>query len=336
MGRLGEDGHKGIDKSVSINESNKKGEKHRNDDQLVKQSLDSDDDVKFGIAKTKYVIFSDIDDTLYTNTFMTKKINHTHDLIQRIENKHVVFISARPEVSLLRYLTRWRLTKDFTDFTLLMGSIVTVCWYIFLYILYLLTFKKISYPLRKAQEYIGTKKIHKFREYLQNNHITLFSKEHMNCIIFMGDNLQGDEYIGEYIVTNMNNYVVYDEIKYPTMCIVLIRDAAKKYTFLPQTNVQFAPLDDSTIFPHQPDNQDQDKNRLEDQDNIHIHTDQNEDSNQGIIRRYNNYKNMFITGLECNILDILIVIKRRINAELDMMTKTNNQNSRSTKEDGKN
>lgn len=265
-------------------------------------------DNKSDISKTKYIIFSDIDDTLYTNTIMTKKINHAHDLIQRIENKHVVFISARPEVSLLRYLTRWRLTKEFTDFTLLMGSIVTVCWYIFLCILHLLTFKKISYPFRKAQEYIGTKKIHKFREYLQNNHTTLFSKEYMNCIIFMGDNLQGDEYIGEYIITNMNNYVVYDEIKYSTMCIVLIRDAAKIYTFPPKNNVQFAPLNDSVISSHEQP----------------IHEQSINDSDHGIVRRYNNYKNMFITGLECNILDILSIIKRRIHVELGVINKTKN------------
>src|SRR5579872_317410 len=85
------------------------------------------------IFSTKYIIFSDIDDTLYTNTFMTKKIQHTHKLIQQIENKHIVFISARPEVSFLRYLTQWRLKKDFNNFTLLMGSFASVIWYIFMY-----------------------------------------------------------------------------------------------------------------------------------------------------------------------------------------------------------
>ena len=255
---------------------------------------------KYDISKIKYIIFSDIDDTLYTNTIMTKKINPTHDLIHRIDNKHIVFISARPEVSFLRYLTKMRLTKDFTIFTLLMGNIMTVCWYIFLYMLYLLTLKKISYLLKKAQKYIGTKKIHKFQEYLQSEHATLFSKEYMNCIIFMGDNFQGDEYIGEYIITNMNNYVVYDKIKYSTMCIVLIRDAAQKYTFPSHSDVQFAPLDGRSIFPH-----DHTKN----------------ESDREIIHSYNNYKNMFITSLECNILDILSVIKRHIYAEIGTMEK---------------
>lgn len=265
------------------------------------------DDIKAKMLNTKYVVFSDIDDTLYTNTIMTKKINHAHDLIQRIENKHVVFISARPEVALLRYLTRWRLTKDFKNFTLLMGSIVAVSWYIFLYILYLLTFKKIAYPLLRAQEYIGTKKIHKFREYLQSNHKTIFSKEHMNCVIFMGDNLQGDEYIGEYMVTNMRNCVVFDEIKYLTMCIVLIRDAARKYTFPLRINkTEFTPLDRESMFLRSIDS-----NYLVD---------------QSVFRTYCDYKNMFITGLECNALDILTIIKHRIYAELNTSKKQKFEN----------
>lgn len=229
------------------------------------------------IPGINYIILSDIDDTLYANTLMTKKVSHAHALIKYLGLKHNIFISARPDISLLKYITKWRLAKDFNNFTLLMGSVRAMIYYAFLRMIYLLTLKKMSCILTKAQQYIGNKKIQKITEYIKNNHARIFSEKQINCIIFMGDNIQGDVHLGEYIIMNMNNEIVCEEARYKVMSLVLIRDAARKYTN--------GYIDKYTLI---------------------------QKNNISGIYNYNNYKNMFITGLECNIKDILFIVNHYV------------------------
>lgn len=238
----------------------------------------------------KYIVFSDIDDTLYTDVIMTKKIQHTHKLIHKLKNKHIVFLTARPETALLRHLTLWRLKNDFDNFTLLMGSFLTVLWYVFLYILYILTFRLVSYPLIQAQVHIGDVKIKKFVAYLQENHTTLFSRDCLNCVIFMGDNLQGDEYAGKYISSNLNGYCVFDDIKYKMMSIVVIRDVLKKYTFEQFVN------DTNTTDTNQPN---------------HVLIQSPE---------FEGYTNMFVTDTESDADEIIIKMRDIINKTIDEMS----------------
>jgi hypothetical protein len=47
----------------------------------------------------------------------------------------------------------------------------------------------------------------------------------------MGGNIQGDEYIGAFISTNMDGHITYAETVYKNMSIIIIRDALRKYTF---------------------------------------------------------------------------------------------------------
>lgn len=197
----------------------------------------------------RYIIISDIDDTLYTNKSMTDKIDHAHGLINSLDDKHLVFLSARPDLSIIRLYTRWKLHKDFDRFTLLLGSVTRMFLYFMFKFIYLASFKRFSRSSLLAKRIVGHMKIDVLKDYINNRHKHIFSPDHLNCIIFMGDNLQGDEYVGRYILASINDYIVRNNAKYSTSCITFIRDADKqKKSKKVRKNKHNIPVDDDLGF----------------------------------------------------------------------------------------
>jgi hypothetical protein len=166
------------------------------------------------------IIFSDIDDTLYTDIFMTKKIFNTHQIIKSLKPSHIIFISARPNI--LRYFTKMNLMKDFSKFTLLMGSLYSLIMYLFLYGIYLITSN--IHILHMSQQIIGMEKIRQFDFYLKNNHMLILSETKTNHIYFFGDNIQGDEIFASYLMRHMNHIYEIDNKSYKISCMVSIRN----------------------------------------------------------------------------------------------------------------
>ena len=168
------------------------------------------------------IIFSDIDDTLYTDIYMRQKIEETHNIIKKLSPIHIIFISARPDIWIIRYMTTKYLKKDFTIFSLLMGDIFSLFLYFIIYSIYLITSdKKILYM---AQCIIGNVKIKKFISFMKKNYKNILSETEMNNIYFFGDNIQGDEIFASYLMHYVNNNYMIDNKLYKISCIVSIRN----------------------------------------------------------------------------------------------------------------
>ena len=186
------------------------------------------------MRKTNFIICSDIDNTLYKNKILTDSVDHTHKLIKGMDNKKLLFLTARPNILPLNFVTKFILKKDFvmTDIVLLSSPILSILGLLSLYLLIFITLGLIPFLSLIAKRYIGRQKMKLFKEYITNNHKEIFSHKDLNVIILLGDNGEGDEFFCFEALDSLNkNNVDIEDCSYDISIVSFIRDVQRIYDF---------------------------------------------------------------------------------------------------------